>query len=264
MKRLTVFLFALLASASLWAEVIETPVTLPHNLGSGVLYTNSKVKKPTAGVIVVHEWWGLNEYARGRARQLAKEGYSAIAVDMYGTGKVADHPKDAQAFMEKALAEPEKMTARFNAAKAILLQQKMVDKDRLYAIGYCFGGGVVLNQARMGNDLYGVASFHGSLGTDHPAEPGKIKARLLVATGDADPFNPPETVGAFVSEMEKAGADLQLLTFPGVKHSFTNPDATAMGKKYDLPLAYDKHADKVSWKALEKFLKASKKKAGKS
>ena len=170
MKRLSIFLFALLTSASLWAEVIETPVTLPDNLGAGVLYTNSKVKKPTAGVIVVHEWWGLNEYARGRARQLAQEGYSAIAVDMYGTGKVADHPKDAQAFMEKALAEPEKMNARFNAAKAILLQQKMVDKDRLYALGYCFGGGVVLNQARMGNDLYGVASFHGSLGTDHPAE----------------------------------------------------------------------------------------------
>ena len=257
-KLIGILLASLFISGTAFADIIEKTITLPDNLGTAVLYSNSKIKKPTAGVVVVHEWWGLNDYARGRAEKLAEEGYVAVAVDMYGTGKVAEHPKDAKAFMDAAFAEPEKMNARFNAAKEILLNHKKVDKKRLYAIGYCFGGAVVLNQARMGADLYGVASFHGSLGgAAAPLEPGVLKAKLLVATGGADPMVPPEQVGTFVTEMSKAGADLSLLTFPGVVHAFTNPGATAMGKKFDIPLAYDKHADSVSWKALQDFLQES-------
>ncbi|MBB3048563.1 dienelactone hydrolase [Litorivivens lipolytica] len=229
----------------------EKPVTLAGDLGSAVLYTprNGQIK---TGVIVVHEWWGLNDYARSRAQQLAEEGYAAIAVDMYGHGKIADHPKEATAFMNAALAEPDKMNARFQAAKAEL--EKLPQLDKVYAIGYCFGGAVVLNQARMGTDLAGVASFHGSLGTENPAEAGKVKAKVLVATGGADPMVPPKQVGDFVTEMGQAGVNLELLSFPGVLHSFTNPEATAKGEETGLPVAYDEAADKASWAALLRFL----------
>ncbi len=236
------------------ADVKERQVALPDNLGTAVVFS-AKGKKPGPGVIVVHEWWGLNDYARNRARQLAKEGFTAIAVDMYGHGKIADHPKDAKAFMEAAFAEPEKMNARFNAARELLAAERNVDPAKIYGVGYCFGGAVVLNQARMGADLAGVASFHGSLGTTTPAKEGSVKARLLVATGGADPMVPAQQVGQFVTEMSSAGAALELLSFPGVLHSFTNPGATEVGKQYDMPLAYDEAADKASWDALMQFIR---------
>ena len=253
LKHWMLSLLVVLAMPSL-ADVKERQVALPDNLGTAVLYS-AKGKKPGPGVIVVHEWWGLNDYARQRARQLAEAGYTAIAVDMYGHGKVADHPKDAKAFMEAAFAEPEKMNARFNAARAILAAERNVDDERLYGVGYCFGGAVVLNQARQGASLAGVASFHGSLGTTTPAAEGAVKARILVATGGADPMVPAQQVGQFVTEMSSAGAELELLSFPGVLHSFTNPGATAVGQQYDMPLAYDEAADRASWKALMQFIR---------
>jgi len=244
----------ILSSSALHAEIIETKLSLPNKLGSAVLYHDSTASKSGPAVVVVHEWWGLNDYARGRAKQLAEAGYPAIAVDMYGTGKSTEHPKDAMSFMNAALAEPEKMNARFDAALAILRKQPHVSANKLYAIGYCFGGAVVLNQARRGLDLAGVASFHGSLGTEAKAEPNTVKAKILVATGGADPMVPPAQVGAFVEEMSTAGVDLQLLSFPGVVHSFTNPSSTAIGEKTKMPLAYNANADKVSWAALMAML----------
>jgi dienelactone hydrolase len=181
-------------------------------------------------------------------------GYSAIAVDMYGTGKVAQHPDDAKAFMQAAFAESDKMNARFNAAKTLLSDLESVDAKKIYAIGYCFGGGVVLDQARQGNDLAGVASFHGMLGTDEPAQKDKVKARILVATGAADPYVPTEQVVAFVQEMTNAEAEFELLSFPGVLHSFTDVGATEKGKKFGMPAAYDENADQVSWAALLQML----------
>ncbi len=236
------------------AAVDAREINLPDGLGTAVLYA---ADTPTRGpaVIVVHEWWGLNDYARDRARQLAEAGYTAIAVDMYGHGKVADHPSDAQAFVQAALAEPDKMRARFDAARAALVAESSVDAGRIYAIGYCFGGTVVLEQARAGAELAGVASFHGSLGTNNPAQPGTVKARVLVATGGADPMIPSEQVGNFVTEMTAAGAELTLISYPGVLHSFTSPAATAIGKEHNLPLAYDEHADRESWKALMGFIR---------
>lgn len=236
------------------ASVKEQKLELPNKLGSAVLYTNDMVK-PKIGVIVVHEWWGLNDYARGRAKQLAELGYAAIAVDMYGNGKVAEHPQDAQTFMTIAMMEPDKLNARFQAAKELLEKHSGLASNRIYAIGYCFGGSVVLNQARMGTNLAGVASFHGMLDTKNRAKPDTIKAKIFVATGGADPMVSAEQVGGFATEMQRAGVDLQLMTFPGVKHGFTNPAATEYGKKFDMPLAYDEHADKASWDALLKFLK---------
>ncbi|HEY9036805.1 MAG TPA: dienelactone hydrolase family protein [Pseudomonadales bacterium] len=251
---LTFCLFSLPAAA-FNLGVKETAVTLPDHLGTAVLYTPRWAIKTRPGVIVVHEWWGLNDYARHRARQLAEAGYPAIAVDMYGTGQVAEHPDNAMAFMNAALQAPDKMNARFDAARTILETDGNADRHRIYAIGYCFGGAVVLNQARMGKDLAGVASFHGSLGTQSPAQPGAVKARVLVATGGADPMVPPEQVGAFAQEMATAGVDLQLLSFPGVQHSFTNPGSTALGQQFNMPLAYDEAADTTSWNALMEFIR---------
>lgn len=254
MKNLIPLLFALCCLPAFAGSVKETPVTLPDNLGTAVLYTPRWAMSERPGVIVVHEWWGLNDYARSRARQLAKAGYPAIAVDMYGTGQVAAHPDNAMAFMQAAMAEPEKMNARFEAARTILEQHSRTDSNRIYAIGYCFGGAVVLNQARMGKDLAGVASFHGSLGTQTPVQSGVVKARVLVATGGADPMVPAEQVGAFMQEMTAAGVNVELLSFAGVKHSFTNPGSTAVGKQFDMPLAYDEAADTASWNALMEFM----------
>jgi len=206
--------------------------------------------KSRIGVIVVHEWWGLNDYTRSRVKQLNDLGYTAIAVDMYGDGKTANNPTDAQALMMAAFAEPEKMNARFQQAKQFLEKKT----ERIYAIGYCFGGAVVLNQARMGTALDGVASFHGLLGTETPAQAGKIKAKVLIATGGADPMVTPDITAAFIKEMQSAGVDLQLHSYPGVVHGFTNKAATENGKKYQMPLAYDEYADKASWEALLHFM----------
>ena len=252
--KLSLLLVTLTICSKAIAEVVEESVTLPDNLGTATLYSNSSSDAKNAGVIVVHEWWGLNQYAKDRARMLADLGYTAIAVDMYGHGKVAEHPNDAKGFMEAAMANPEKVNARFNAAKEILKDQTQVDKTRVYAMGYCFGGAVVLNQARMGNELAGVASFHGNLSAAVEAKPNDIKAKILVAHGGADPFVPATQVTSFVEEMLNLGADFQLLNFPQAKHSFTNPDATEKGKKYELPLAYDKDADTESWSAFLDFI----------
>ena len=123
------------------------------------------------------------------------------------------------------------------------------------AIGYCFGGSVVLNMARMGEDLKGVASFHGGLDTDYPAQSGKIKARIISFTGDADPMIGSEKVAHFKKEMESAGADFRVVIYPGVKHAFTNPEADELGKKFNLPLAYNLAADKDSWEQAKVFLR---------
>ena len=249
-----VALLALVTALPVMAEVVEEVVEFDAGLGSAVLYYDNALAKPTAGVIVVHEWWGMDDYTRARARKLAEAGFTAVAVDMYGNGKVASHPKDAKSFMNAALAEPERMNARFAAARAVLAGQKMVDPGRHYAIGYCFGGAVVLNQARMGANLAGVASFHGALGTPAPATADTITARVLVATGGADPMVPAQQVADFVKEMSNAKVDLELMSFPGVLHGFTNPAATEKGKSFDLPLGYDADADQRSWQALLRFL----------
>jgi len=207
-------------------------------------------KRP--GVLVVHEWWGLNDHARNQARRLAEAGYVGFALDMYGAGKVTTHPQEAQAFATEATKDAAVVAARFNAALDLLKRDPHVDPARIAAIGYCFGGGVVLGMARSGADVAAVVSFHGSLGTKTPAEPGKVKARVLVLAGGADPFVPPEQVEAFRKEMQTAGARFEVVMYPGAKHGFTNPDAA----KYGMPqLAYDAAADRQSWAAMLKLFR---------
>jgi dienelactone hydrolase len=220
----------------------------------GYLAYDDAIKGKRPGVIVVHEWWGHNEYTRKRARMLAELGYTALAVDMYGEGKTADHPDTAGKFSGEVRKNMALMTARFNAARQVLIKHKTVDAERVAAIGYCFGGSVVLEMARQGADLAGVVSFHGNLQTEHPAKPGKVKAQLLVLNGGDDPFVSAESIAAFKKEMEAARAKYRFVSYPGAKHAFTNPDADGYGKKFNLPLAYNAVADKESWDQMKVFL----------
>ena len=259
MKKLLMvtMLVGLLGPALAQAEVQGQEVTYQANgttLKGYVAYDNAiQGKRP--GVLVVHEWWGHNEYARKRARMLAQLGYTALAVDMYGDGKQAHHPDDAGKFAGEVSKNMPMAKARFEAGMNVLRKDETVDSGRLAAIGYCFGGGVVLNMARQGEDLKGVLSFHGSLATDSPAEPGKVKARIMSFSGEADPMIGAESVTAFKKEMDNAGANYRVVTYPGAKHSFTNPDADELGKKFKLPLAYDAEADKDSWQQATVFLR---------
>ena len=221
----------------------------------GYIAYDDAIKGKRPAVLVVHEWWGHNEYARKRARMLAELGYTALAVDMYGEGKQAIHPKDAGKFSSEVSKNMPVTKARFEAGMDVLRKDATVNADEMAAIGYCFGGGVVLNMARMGADLKGVASFHGSLGTSSPAQPGKIKARIVSFTGEADPMISADKVAAFEQEMKVAGADYRVVTYPGAKHAFTNPEADELGKKFNIPLAYDADADKDSWQQMTLFLR---------
>ncbi len=214
-----------------------------------------RAREQSPGVLVVHEWWGHNDYARRRARMLAEEGYSAFALDMYGDGKLARHPEDASKFMNEVAQNAALTKKRFLAALALLKSHPSVDPDKIAAIGYCFGGGVVLNMARAGVDLDGVVSFHGSLGPMQAAAPGSVKAEVLVLNGAADPFVTEEQKKAFKKEMETAGVRYEFIDYPDVKHSFTNPEATEIGQEFGLPLEYHAEADAESWKRMHDFLK---------
>jgi dienelactone hydrolase len=226
----------------------------------GYLAYDESVKGKRPGVLVVHEWWGHNEYARKRARMLAELGYTALAVDMYGDGKQAMHPDDAGKFSSEVMKNFDTAKARFEAAEDFLKKQPTVDPARIGAIGYCFGGAVVLNMARQGADLMAVASFHGNLSAVKPAEAGKVKARIRVYNGADDTFIPAEAIEAFKKEMTDAKADYKFINYPGAVHSFTNPDATELGKKFNLPLAYNEKADKESWADMTQFFKETCKK----
>jgi len=213
----------------------------------GLLAWDDAAKGKRPGILVVHEWWGNDQHARNQALRLAKAGYVAFALDMYGKGKVTTHPKDAQAFAAEATKDPQTVDARFNAALEILKASPRVDTSKIGAIGYCFGGGVVLAEVRRGADLQAVATFHGALKTDHPAQTGTVKPRILVMTGEADPLVTADQVEAFRKEMTDAGAKFEIITYPGAKHGFTNPDAGKFGMD---ALAYNAEADKKSWAAM--------------
>jgi len=220
----------------------------------GYLAYDGNIKGKRPGILVVHEWWGLNDYTRKRARLLAALGYTALAVDMYGEGKQAAHPDDAGKFSSELMKNFDTAKARFTAAMEFLKKQPSVDPAQIAAIGYCFGGGIVLNMARQGGDLKGVASFHGSLTAVKPAEPDAVKAQIIVLHGADDKFTTPEQIEAFKKEMKAAGADFRFIVYPGAMHSFTNPEADIYAKKFGLPLAYNASADKKSWKELINFL----------
>jgi len=257
MKRILFVLLAAFAINGAQAAVVGKEVT--YHAGNttlkGYIAYDDSIQGKRPGVLVVHEWWGHNAYARHRADMLAALGYTALAVDMYGDGKQANHPDDAGKFSGAVRKNMPQAEARFRAALKLLHKHPSVDRNKTAAIGYCFGGGIVLEMARRGLPLDGVASFHGSLGTASPAQKGKVKARLLVLNGADDPFTKPEQIAAFKQEMESAGVDYRFINYPGARHSFTNPQADEFGQRFNMPLAYNEKADKASWGELLAFFK---------
>ena len=246
-----------LSTLPVWAEVTgkEVSYRAGDTFLKGYLAVDTAKSGPRPGILVVHEWWGHNDYARKRARMLAELGYTALAVDMYGNGKTADHPEDAGKFSGEVRKNMPAAKARFLAAMALLKAESSTNPDKIAAIGYCFGGSVVLEMARMGIDLDGVASFHGNPGTATPAKKGDIKGKVLVLNGAADPFVKTESIDSFKKEMRAAGVDFKFINYPGAKHSFTNPDADSYGKRFNLPLQYNEKADHQSWTEMQAFFK---------
>jgi dienelactone hydrolase len=247
---------ALMAASAVAQAEIQTQ-EIPYTAADGTemigYYAyDDAVEGKRPGVVVVHEWWGLNDYAKSRARDLAELGYSALAIDMYGEGKNTEHPKDAMTFMKAALADADAAKGRFNAGLDLLKQQPQTDTDKLAAVGYCFGGKVVLDMARQGVPLEGVVSFHGALATETRAAPGNVKARVLVEHGSEDSMVSAEDVAALNAEMVKAGADFQFVNLPGAKHGFTNPGADKFQDK-GVDVAYNKRADERSWEDMKVF-----------
>jgi dienelactone hydrolase len=209
------------------------------------------VQKPA--VIVIHEWWGNDDYSRLRARQLAELGYVGFAIDMYGKGRTTQDPQQAAAWSGEVKKDPDKAQAVLKAALDTLVHQPQVDARRIAAIGYCFGGSMALNMARWGMGVNGVVSFHGDLSNAAPQKNAKkIDAKILVAHGGADAFVPQEQLDEFLREMAKAGADVQVEVYPDAQHSFTNPEADKHGMR---GVKYNQAADRKSWEDMKAFLR---------
>lgn len=231
------------------AEIKEVPVTYSDGtttMKGFVVYDDaSTAKRP--GIIMVHEWWGITPHIHNEAKKYAAQGYTAFIADMFGDAKTADNPKDAGALSGGVMKDPKAMESRFNAAKAELSKQATVNPDRIGALGYCFGGAVVINMARTGADLKAVAGFHASLGLNTPPPAaGTVKAKILILNGADDPFVKREQYDTLKKELDAAKANYQVIEYPGAVHAFTNPEATALGEKFKLPLKYDANADQAS------------------
>ena len=221
------------------------------NMKGFVAYNEaSAAKRPV--VLIVHEWWGLNDYTKGRAKQLAALGYLAIAVDLYGEGKTAEDPDNAGKLAGPFYQNPQMAKKRFDAALAKIKTYAVADTNNIAAIGYCFGGGMVLNFARMGENLKGVVSFHGSL-LGVPPDKKLLKADILVCHGEDDKFVKAEDVAKFKMQMDSIGASYTFKSYAGATHAFSNPNATEMGKKFNMPIAYNAAADTASFNEMKTF-----------
>ena len=242
----------LLSSHEAWAKVQTKSIPYQHGEVAleGFLAWDDSVQGSRPGILVVHEWWGLNDYARQRAQQLASLGYVAFAVDMYGTGKVTTHPDQAGKWMNQVQANVSQWQARAIQGLAVLRKQNLVDPNRIAAIGYCFGGATVVELAYSGADIQGAVSFHGSLPLPQSGTDRQTKAKLFLAHGNLDPFVKEEHVRKFRHALDNARIDWQMVVYAGARHSFTNPGADAHGMD---ALQYNAQADKRSWKHMQVF-----------
>ena len=248
----------LFVSSSADAAVQTKKVTYKHGdlECQGFLAWDDAVLGARPGVLVVHEWWGLDGYAKRRAEMLAKLGYIAFAADMYGEGKTVEHPQDAGAMAGKVRMNVDDWRKRGLAALEVLKSQPECDKHNLAAIGYCFGGSTVQQLAFAGTDLKCVASFHGALVTPTPEQVKATKASILICHGADDSFIPAEAVKSFRDALDKSGAKCEFHSYPGARHSFTVLEADAVSKKFNLPgLQYNKAADEQSWADMQKLFK---------
>ena len=212
--------------------------------------TSLDTKRPA--ILIIPEWWGLNDYTKMRARELAKLGYIAMAMDMFGNGMNTDSPAVAGKWAGQFYTKPLSAKARIDAALVALKSFQQADTGKIAAIGYCFGGAMVLNAARLGEPIKGVVSFHGNL-IGVPANKDLLKAKILICHGEADPFVKKEEVAAFKKQMDSIKADYTFKSYPNALHAFTNPNATALGKKWNLPIGYNGAADTASWNDMKAF-----------
>jgi dienelactone hydrolase len=219
---------------------------------TGVVAYDSNTAAKLPVVLVIHEWWGLNGYVKGRVRQLAGLGYLAMAVDMYGDGKMGNNPDEAGKLAMPFYTNTALAKSRFEAALAKIKTYSQADTAKIAAIGYCFGGAMVLNMARIGEGLNGVVSFHGNL-AGLPADKNLLKAKVLVCHGADDQFVSAGEVAKFKKQMDSIGADYSFKQYAGATHAFTNPDATAMGQQFKIPIAYNAAADSASWNDMKDF-----------
>jgi len=241
-------LFSQFAVAGIVSETIDYKDG-ESSLRGFIFYDNAKqAKRP--GVLVIHEWWGLNDYAKKRAKMLAELGYVAFAADMYGDGKVTRHAKEAGAWKDQITANIDAWQKRALLALDILKKHPSVDANKTAAIGYCFGGATVMQLAYTGADIDGVVSFHGSLPVASPAQAKAIRASILVAHGNADGFIPKERVTQFKTALDGSGIDWQMVSYGDTRHAFTNPDAGSYGVG---GLQYNADADRRSWKHMQDF-----------
>jgi dienelactone hydrolase len=252
MKIILTAILVLMTVTAGHGKIVTQPLQYQQNdtVLEGYLAYDDAVSGKRPGVLVVHEWWGLNEFAKKRAEKVAELGYVALAVDMYGKGKVTQKPEEARRLASHVKSTP-LMRARAKAGLEVLAKHKLVDPQRLAAMGFCFGGTTVLELAYSGVDVRGVVSFHGGLTVPKPEEMKNIKASLLVLHGANDPHIKPEAIEAFQEAMRQAGADWQMVFYGNAVHSFTNPTA---GSDTSKGVAYDAKAAARSWKYLQIFL----------
>ena len=238
------------AKASVQSENIDYTADGVTMKGFVAYNADTTALKPV--VLILPEWWGIADYTRGRAKQLAALGYLAFAVDMYGDGKTAETPDEAGKLATPFYTSATLAKARFDAAFAKIRTYKFADTNRVAAIGYCFGGAMVLNMARAGEPLKGVVSFHGNL-VGNTLDKNLLKADVLVCHGDDDKFVLPAEVATFKKQMDSIGAIYTFKSYVGATHAFSNPAATEKGKKYNLPIAYNSTADTASFNEMKVF-----------
>jgi dienelactone hydrolase len=253
-------LCALVMTANAHAAIKKEPVSYQagETTMKGFVVYDDAVQGKRPGIVMVPEWWGITKHIDNEAQKFAQQGYTAFIADMYGDAKTADNPKDAGALASSVMKDPKVMEARFNAARTQLAGHPTVDPSRIGAVGYCFGGAVVLNMARAGADLAAVVGFHASLGLNTPAPaPGGVKAKILVLNGADDPFVKREEYEVFKKDLDAAQADYRIIEYPGAVHAFTNPEATELGQKFNLPLRYDAQVDREAKAEASKFFAAN-------
>lgn len=236
------------------AQILDTlRYTLDGKPFMGFCAKPTKIDASTKTILIVHEWWGLNEYPKQRAIELAKDGFIAVCLDMYGEGIVVDNPKDAGALAGSVYVDGAVLFQRFEAGHLAALKIAGVQKHKIAAIGYCFGGTVVLNAAKMGADLDAIVSFHGGL-KGAPLQKGKLKAAVLICNGAADKFVSQEEITALKKEMKTNKADFSFIDYAEATHAFTNPFSTEVGKKFNMPIAYNKAAYEKSLADFKAFV----------
>jgi dienelactone hydrolase len=212
---------------------------------------NIKGKRPV--IVVIPEWWGMTDYPKMRARMLAELGYFAMAVDMFGDGKIAADPQQAQECTKPYYMDPTLAKKRIEAAIQKATEFPQADPENIAGIGYCFGGYVILNAAKLGADLKGVVSFHGGLGGVVPIK-NLLTAKLLICYGAADKLVPRSALDTFTHQLDSIGADYSVKIYANATHAFSNPASDEYARKFNLPFAYNPEADKASWNDMKMFL----------